>query len=89
MVPDLLREARGHVDDAERFWTEIETCDNPDKLRLLVSEWQHAVDMCSQSIEDYWLQVDIEDLTERDRANRAAAKAYTDAINAARGDEPW
>lgn len=57
------------------------------KLRQFISEWQHAVDMCSQSIEDHWLLVSIDDLTEREKALRQAAADYTAAVNAARDQE--
>ncbi len=89
-VPQLLTEANGWLTKA---CTAADRCvvacraGDEHEARRYVSEWQHAAEMCSQSLEDHWLLVDIADLTEREQATRAAAKAYTDAVTAARGED--
>lgn len=91
-LPQLLMEANGWLTKACRaadLCVEAERAGDKHKARQYVSEWQHAVDMCSQSIEDHWLLVDIEDLTERERALRDAAKTYTAAVTAARNEEAF
>lgn len=92
MLPDLLKEARKWQADANAAASHVVAAfqsGQEHKVRQYVSEWQHASDMCSQSIEDWWLLVNIDELSEQERAMRDAAKTYTASINAARGEESF
>ncbi len=87
-LPQLLREAEGHLANAEKALRAASTCE-PHLFRQLVSEWQHAVDMCSQSIEDWWLMVNIDELSDREKQMREAARLYSEAMVRARDEEVW
>lgn len=87
-LPQLLDEAAGHLRDAEKAWRAASTCEEH-LFRQLISEWQHAVDMCSQSIEDWWLMVNIDELSDREKQMREAARLYSEAMVRARDEEIW
>lgn len=87
-LPQLLRDAAGWLEDAQKAYALTAAAD-PVVMRQYVSEWQHAVDMCSQAIEDWWLMVSIDELTEREKSLRAAARTYSEAVARARDEEFW
>lgn len=90
MVPDLLREARGHLNDATVAMDLIHAAsDDPTRVKQYAFETTIAAQHLYWSLQDYLTMLRVDELTDEQVAIHAALRRFELEVMEAQGGGPF